>query len=107
MAATCFGAWACARHEAFRAGQTKALSRYSDRRRTRVGTEREGGPETVGWTALASFGGGRRGLALKLGAGLVELVEPNRGPNSAHGEHLIKVNLQIVVSGLGSGLSPT
>lgn len=38
---------------------------------------------------------------------LVELVEPSRGPNSAHGEHLIKVNLQIVVPGLGSGLSPT
>lgn len=55
VAATCFGVWACARREAFPAGQTKALSRYSDRRRARAGTEREGRPETVGWTVLPSF----------------------------------------------------
>lgn len=37
------------------------------------------------------FFGGVGWLGLKLGPGLAELVEPNRGPNSAHGEHIIKV----------------
>lgn len=89
----------------FRAGQTKALSRYSDRRRAGAGTEREGGPETVGWTDrshLLFWGGGGFGwFGLKRGPGLAELVESNRGSNSAHGEHLIKVNLQDC--GLGTG----
>lgn len=91
----------------FRAGQTKALSRYSVRRRAGAGTEREGGPETVGWTDRSHLffllGGGRVVLwfCLKRGPGRAEVVEPNRGSNSARGEHLIKVNLQDC--GLGTG----
>lgn len=82
VAATCFRVWACARREAFPAGQTKALSRYSGRRRARVGTEREGPPLT--------FRGGRPETRVQ---GLLSFVKTNGGANSAHRKRLIKVNL--------------